>query len=167
MLFRASPGTLEERGASWLFLRWVVDQFGDGVIRRLSETRLTGQANVASATGEPLGLLLTQWFLANYVSDLPGFTAPARLRYSRWKFRTQYADLNAQQPTVVDRKFPIVPPVFTGGAFDVIGFLRSGSGAYFRVTVPPGPRGAALQLTASDGVVLNPAAARLNIIRVR
>ncbi|OGU06348.1 MAG: hypothetical protein A2W29_10685 [Gemmatimonadetes bacterium RBG_16_66_8] len=167
VLFKVSPGTLEERGAAWLFLRWVVDQFGDGVIRRLAETRLTGKENVVAATGEPLAQLLTHWFLANYVSDLPGFTAPARLRYSRWKFRTQYADLNSQQPALFDRKFPIVPPVFTGGAFDVSGFLRSGSGAYFRVRVPPGPRGAALELTHSGGAAINPAFARLNIVRVR
>jgi hypothetical protein len=167
MLFAVSPGTLEERGASWLFLRWVVDQFGDDLIRRLSETRLTGQDNVVGATGEPISQLLTQWFLANYVSDLPGFTAPARLRYARWRFRTTYADLNRQAPSTFDRPFPIVPLTFTGGAFDVSGILRSGSGPYFRVLVPPGPRGTALQLTADPSGALSGGEARLDLIRLR
>ncbi|MBI3983344.1 MAG: hypothetical protein HY337_10555 [Gemmatimonadetes bacterium] len=167
VLFDTSPGTLEERGASWLFLRWVVDQFGDDVIRRLSETRLTGQENVAAATGEPVSRLLTDWFLANYVSDLPGFTAPARLRYGRWRFRTTFADLNRQAPSTFDRSFPIVPVVFIGGAFDVSGILRSGSGPYFRVRIPPGQRGTALQLTRAPSGELSGVEARLNLIRVR
>jgi len=167
MLFKVTPGTIEERGASWLFLRWVVDQFGDPVIRRLSETSLRGQQNIAAATSESVPLLLTQWFLANYVSDLPGVPTQGRLRYRKWNFRTQYANLNAQSPTTFDRPFPIVPPVFTGGMFDVSGYLRSGSGAYFRVRVPPGPRGTAVQLTDGGGGALNGAAARLNVVRLK
>ena len=167
VLFNVSPGTLEERGASWLFLRWVVDQFGDNVIRRLSETSLKGQQNIAAATGESVSLLLTQWFLANYVSDLPGVTVPARLRYRKWNFRTQYANLNSQSPTTFNRPFPIVPPVFTGGTFDVSGYLRSGSGSYLRVGVPPGPRGTAVQFTDGGGGTLNGAVARLNVVRLR
>lgn len=167
VLFSVSPGSLEERGASWLFIRWVVDQFGDNVIRRLVETRLTGQQNVAAVTGEPVPRLLTQWFLANYVSDLTGFTAPARLKFARWRFRTTYADLNRQSPSTFDRPFPIVPMAFVGGGIDATGMLRSGSGPYFRVLVPPGPRGAALQLTDGAGGALSANEARLNLIRIR
>jgi hypothetical protein len=167
VLFAVSPGSLEERGAAWLFVRWVVDQFGDHVVRRMVETRLTGQQNVAAATGEPVPRLLTQWLLANYVSDLTGFTAPARLKFARWRLRTTYADLNRQAPSTFDRPFPIVPTAFVGGAIAVTGMLRSGSGPYFRVLVPPGPRGAALQLTDGLGDALGANEARLNLIRIR
>lgn len=167
-LFKRGNGTLEERGASWLFLRWVVDQFGDGVIRRLSETSLTGERNIAAATGEPVAQLLSQWFFANWVSDLPGFTPQSRLEYKTWNFRTVYADLNRQAPTTFDRPYPLVPDVHLGGDFTVVGVLRAGSGDYFRVIQLPSQRGFALQFTdASGGPLPTAVPTRLNVIRIQ
>jgi len=161
-------GTLEERGAGWLFLRWLVDQFGDGLTRRLSETGLTGAANVAAATGEPVATLLPQWFLANYVSDLPGFSAPPRLKYKTWSFRKTYADLNRQSPSSFDRPFPLDPPVFVGGTFNVSGTLRAASGDYFLAVQLAGQRGFALQFSDPAGNAFLPSVpARLNVIRLR
>ena len=53
----SSTGTLPERGAVWLFLRWTLDQFatdtilGTDLTRRLVGTSLTGIANLTAATG--------------------------------------------------------------------------------------------------------------------
>src|SRR5688500_17691413 len=119
--FGEGAGTLAVRGAAWLFLRWLVDQFGPDLPRRLSETPLVGAANIEGATGEPVERLLSQWFLANYVSDLPDFTPPARLKYETWRFRTTFASLNQQLPANFDRPFPIGPLVADGGTFDISG----------------------------------------------
>ncbi|MBI2616257.1 MAG: hypothetical protein HYW52_11405, partial [Gemmatimonadetes bacterium] len=167
-LFKSGTGTLEERGAAWLFLRWVVDQFGDDVTRRLSETGLSGANNVAAATGEPVATLLPQWFLANYVSDLPGFTAPSRLNYRTWSFRRTYADLHRQSPTTFDRPFPLEPAVFLGGTFNVSDVLRAGSGDYFLAVQIAGQKGFGLQFMQSSGVPFpSSLPARLNVIRLR
>ncbi|MBI3081613.1 MAG: IPT/TIG domain-containing protein [Gemmatimonadetes bacterium] len=167
-LFKSGTGTLEERGAAWLFLRWVVDQFGDDVTRRLSETGLSGANNVAAATGEPVATLLPQWFLANYVSDLPGFTAPSRLTYRTWSFRRTYADLHRQSPTTFDRPFPLEPAVFLGGTFNVSDVLRAGSGDYFLAVQIAGQKGFGLQFMQSSGVPFpSSLPARLNVIRLR
>jgi len=166
--FGQGTGTLEERGAAWLFLRWVVDHFGDDVIRRLSETGLKGGDNVAAATGEPLAGLLPQWFLANYVSDMPGFTAPSRLAYTTWNFRKTYASLNQQSPTNFDRPFPLVPPAYLGGNFDQSGALRAGSGDYLLAVQVPGQGGFGLQFTQAGGAPFSSSVpARLNVIRIR
>jgi len=87
-------GTLAERGAMWLFVRYLVDQYaanqsltaGDVVTRQLDQTTLTGAANVAHVTGRPFAETVAHWALANYVSDLqqPGFTPPPELRYVTW-----------------------------------------------------------------------------------
>ncbi len=167
-IFGDGTGTLEERGASWLFLRWIVDQFGSEVLRRLSETRLVGSDNVAAATGEPMSQLLADWFLANYVSDLEDFTAPGRLRYSSWRFRRTYLSLHQQNAERFDRPFPLEPLEFMGGTFDVTGILRSGSGDYFRVVQAAGQRGFTVELLDGSGDPLSgPAEPRLNVIRIR
>jgi hypothetical protein len=138
------------------------------VIRRLSESGATGAANVEQATGEPPEVLLPQWFFANYVSDLPGFAAPARLQYATWAFRTTYESLHQQAPNDFDRPFPLVPDSARGGAFELNGSLRSGSGYYFRVIQDALQRGFTLQFTDPDGGSVDPnVAPRLNVIRVR
>ncbi len=168
LLYTQGTGTLEERGSGWLFLRWLADQFGDGVIRRLSETALTGAENVEAATGESLDRLLPQWLLANYVSDLPDFEAPARLRYLSWRFRTTYESLNQQDPDTFDRPFPLVPTPFDGGTFLLNGTLRSGSGDFVRVVQDAGQPGFTLEFTSPSGEDIDPdLAPRLNVIRLR
>jgi len=84
----AGIGGLANRGAYWLFVRYLVDQVGatlgsaDSVTRRLDMTALTGAANVSHAAGgTSFPTILEQWALANYVSDLPGFSAPPELQY--------------------------------------------------------------------------------------
>ena len=163
-------GTLDERGAGWLLVRWMMDQFGDGLSRRLLETSQTGEANVVAAVGEPIEGLLPQWFLANYVSDLSvnGFTPPPRLRYTSWAFRTTYGSLNQQNPSRFPVPFPIEPQIFTGGTFLANGTLHSGSGDYYRVVQPPAARGFTVSMTGSAGEPLSSTLApRLNVIRIR
>ncbi len=167
-LFNEGTGTLAERGAGWLFLRWVVDQFGASTLRRLSETKLVGEANIANAVGEPLQSLLSDWFLANYVSNLPDLTTSSRLQYSTWDFRDVYQSLNNQAPEQFDRPFPILPQNFTGGSFDLSGFLQAGSGDYVRVTLPGNVAGFTVQLVDGAGNPLSGTVVpRLNVIRLR
>jgi hypothetical protein len=162
-------GTLEERGAGWLFLRWLVDQYGDDAIRRLVETSRTGTDNVTAVAGAPFAQLASQWFLANYVSDLsvPGFTAPSRLQYSTWAFRTTYQSLHDQLASRFPDPFPIAPAPF-GNTFSASGTLRAGSGEYFLVQLGANENG--FTVTVDDGAggpVSSTVVPRLNVIRIR
>jgi hypothetical protein len=169
LLYNEGTGTLEERGASWLFLRWMVDHFGSEVLRRLSETKLTSTENVVAATGEPISKLLSEWFLANYVSDHPDIDEiPQRLSNLTWNLREVYASLYSQDRSLFDRPFPIEPVVFNGGTFDVSGTLGGGSGAYFRVIQTGGQGGFTARLVDSAGDPLTEeTASRLHVVRIR
>lgn len=161
-------GTLEERGASWLFVRWVVDQFGDVVVRRMVETSLTGADNVGAVVGEPFSRLLSEWFLANYVSDLSGFTAPPRLRYTTWSFRGVYESLQQQDPERFPDPYPLVPRQFTGGAFNVGGTLRSGSGDFYLIRQLGSQSGFTVSFANPVGGPVNEAVMpRLQVIRIQ
>lgn len=168
LVFSRGTGTLEERGSGWLFLRYLVDQHGTGVTRRLSETNLVGSENVVSAVGEPFATLAARWMLGNYVSDLPNFTAPPELRLTTWSLRQTYSNLHEQAPDVFDRPFPIEPLRFVGGTFEANGTIRSGSGTYFLVLQKPMQRGFTFEFTGPTGEPLPASAvARLNVIRVK
>ena len=162
------PGELAERGAVWLFVRYLVDRFGPQTSRDLVNTSSLGAANVAAVTGTAFANLLGHWALAVYASDYPGFTAPAELRYASWHFRTTFADLNAQAPSDFDRVFPLVPFSGIGGAVSVTGTLRSGSGAFVLATQAPDGRSFELDFSPTTGGIFPLAAgAQIAVVRLR
>lgn len=103
-------GTLPERGAAWLFLRWLGDQKGPEIYRRLSETRATGAANVEAQANEPFQQLFADWVLALYADLNPAVDRAKldpRYRYLTRDFRAIFArfhDLNE-----IPDPFPISP----------------------------------------------------------
>jgi hypothetical protein len=120
----------------------------------------------------PFDRLLSRWFLANWVSDLPDSILadgdkPAELTYASWAFRTTFASFHAQDPSRFPRPFPLVPTLLTPSAFNQVGTLRAGSGDYFRIVQPATDPGFTAALTQPSGAPLTDAVPRLNVIRIR
>ncbi|MCU0620024.1 MAG: hypothetical protein MUC69_00820 [Gemmatimonadales bacterium] len=162
-----SFGSLPERGAGWLFVRWLADHYGDGSVpattltRALVATTARGAANVEAAAGVGFPELVSHWQLANYLDDLPGFTAAEpRLAYRSVNLRRTFANL-----------FPVYPlrPDSVGAqGLDRTGTLRAGSGRHVRVVQPAGGGEAVVDLAAPDGTPINAlAAARVAVTRIR
>jgi hypothetical protein len=168
LLIPADTGTLAMVGASWLFTRYLVDQFGDSLPGKLVQTTLTGAANVAAQTGQPFAQTVSRWALANWVSDLPGFTAPSELKYSSWHFRNTFSSLHSQDPTDFPLAYPLVPTFSAGNAVNTSGTLRSGSGEYVRAVQPAGGAAFTLHFSANGTTAVSPAVIpRLVVVRVR
>jgi hypothetical protein len=175
LLIALDQGTLAEIGASWLYMRYLVDQYGDTLPRKLVRTNLTGWRNVAQQTSRSQTVQnyqtgLSRWALANWVSDLPGFPTPAELTYPSWHFRTRtFASLNAQRPTLFPRPYPLVPDTSAGTAVGLSGWIRSGSGMYQRVLQAANAPGFALLFSPNGSATPFPpnVFARLNVIRIR
>src|SRR5436309_1113356 len=168
LLIEFDQGTLAEVGASWLFVRYLVDQYGAALPGKLDQTTLSGAVNVAAQTGHAFDTTVTRWALANWVSDLPGFTAPPELQYTSWHFRTTYASLNAQDPANFPLPYPLVPTRSAGSAVSLSGTLRSGSGVYQRaLRGPSAPAYTLLFRRSATSLFPTALGARLNVIRIR
>jgi hypothetical protein len=162
-----STGKLEERGANWLFVRWLADHFATDTIlgtdftRRLVATSISGGSNVEAQTGEEFSKLVGQWQLANYLDDLPGFTEPtARLRYKSWNFR--------QEAAAEGLPYPLTPDSSSGAAYSHSGVLRAGSGRHIRLVQAAGAPSVDLTATAAAGTALSATLEpRIALVRVR
>ncbi len=162
-----STGKLEERGANWLFVRWLADHFaadsilGTELTRALVATNQVGSTNVTARTGVDFGTLVGEWQLANYLDDLPGFSEPtARLRYKSWNFRA-VADSNSQP-------YPLQPDNTDGTAYEHSGTLRAGSGHHVLVVQPPSAGPVDLRLTNGTGGALSTTVQpRIALVRIR
>ena len=171
----SSSGTLPERGANWLFVRWLADQsptdtvLGTDITRRLTGagspaglSTVGGQNAAASAVlfqpGVSFATLVSQWHLANYAEDLPGFTEPSgRLRYKSWDFAAAF-DARFFFP------YPLQPDSSSGVSYARGGILRGGSGVYLRIVQGTSGAAVALGLDIRNSGAVQP---RYAVVRLR
>jgi len=172
----AGIGSLPERGAAWLFVRYLVDQYAadttvaswNVLTRQMLATTDVGATNIANRTGSTFTGVVTRWAIATWVSDLPGFLASDELKYKSWAFRTTYASLHAQDAGNFPKSFPLTPTTSAGRAVLLTGTLHAGSGFYHRAFQAPNAPGFTLLFGTGTGGPLDPALLpRLNVIRVR
>jgi hypothetical protein len=81
-------GTLGERGAAWLFLRWIAEQYGDFIFRDIVAAAPNGVANIEAQTGEDFFRLYADWAVAVWADDLniPGLAD--RYQFPKWQLRS-------------------------------------------------------------------------------
>ena len=168
-----SLGQLPDRGANWLFVRWLVDHFdtdplGSNLTRQLLLTSATGRANVEAVTGQPFETLVAQWQMANYLDNLSGFTdASGRLGYSSWNLRATYASLHSQDPFRFRLVYPLVPDT-AGASYSRTGTLRGGSGRHILIEQSPSAGAVQVKLTKDGTAALDAALdARFGVARIR
>jgi len=133
----AGGGTLEERGAGWLFTRWLSDRYGADLPRRLVQSPLRGATNVADRVGRPFDHLAAEFAVMGYVDSLPGVprsAIPASLRLQTRNLRQLFARLNV---IINVPEFPVELTELTAGQ-RATGTLRGGGAIYARVTAPQG-----------------------------
>ncbi len=158
----AGIGGLAERGAYWLFVRFLVDQFAGGTTqaaantftRSLEATNQLGVGNVVARTGTAFPTIVERWTLANYVSDLPSFPTPPELQYVKWQFRTAFPTFNAKCNSRIPGAFPLAPPPVTGSSAQLAGMLRAGSGSYYLMQQAPSAPSFSLLFSNSGGFAL-------------
>jgi hypothetical protein len=134
----SGDGTLVQRGATWLFLRWLGDQQDSLVYGRLDQTTFTGVPNVENASGASFSTLFGEFALALYTDSLPGVarsSIPAALRFTSRNLRALYGKQHQRNVSNFPLTFPI--PVSTlpaGGSVDEAMF--PGTMDYFLLTAP-------------------------------
>lgn len=163
LIVSAGQGTLEERGAGWLFLRYLRDRSGGNqLLTGLTQSTTTGIANVTAATGLSWESAFSDWSTALAIElevELNGLVTKDELHFSG-------IDLLAVLGGAGDSDYPLVVDAITEGDFLRDGRVLSAASAYFRLRSTD-PGGVALTISAQDGGPLDPTAGlRLRIIRI-
>ena len=123
-------GTLEERGAAWVFLRWIAEQYGDFIFRDLTQKPQNGVANVVAQTGESFFRLFADWAVALWAEDqdIPGLAD--RYQIPKWLMRDI---LLVSPPGGGDPVYALQPLQETFATFrsDSISEFLAGSSPYY------------------------------------
>lgn len=154
---------LATRGATWSFLRYVVDRArsSDGDFwRRLVDSRGTGAVNLDSAlagTGLTTLATLRDWSVSVLADDVVAALG-ATLQQKSWNFVTSYPAVGG------GLTYALAPRVLSSGLGSSVGLIGGGSG-YFRFGVPQNQE--ALIRAAPIGGAPLPNGTRLTIIRIK
>ncbi|MGH7475451.1 MAG: IPT/TIG domain-containing protein [Longimicrobiales bacterium] len=71
LLAEGGFGTLEQRGAAWLVLKYLAGHHGQTILGELTRTTLTSTDNVSERTGEAWSATFNDWSVALYADDAP------------------------------------------------------------------------------------------------
>jgi hypothetical protein len=142
------------RGGDWLLVRWLSDQLGTGVLKKLDQSALTGVANIESASGQAFPNLFANFALALYTDSLPGLartTAPAANRFTTRNVRQLWNRLFVTSGGAPDIPFPdplFLFPITTDTSLAV---LAPGTSAYFRLDTPASAATVSIQFSGAGG----------------
>jgi hypothetical protein len=153
LVVAAGQGSLEERGAGWLYALYLWNTAGgDEVLGRLTRTTLTGVANVEAATGRPWARLFADWSAALYADGPP----------ERYPFG--YATLRLRSLLQEPFPYPLIPESLGSSDFLRSGSLWSSSARHY-IVIPPAGGFTALRLGgAAGGNAPAEAALRLRVV---
>lgn len=143
-------GTLEERGAAWLFLRWLGDQKGNGIYRSLVQTTRSGIDNVANVAGEPFPALFGAFGIATYTDSIDGVartSVPTRYRFTSRNTRQVFGRLYPTKPN------PVAPTILGCNAASQKAMLQ-GTSAYFLIGESLGCTRTQLDMTTPEKTAL-------------
>lgn len=137
LLSSLSPGTLEERGAAWLFVKYLLGHFGGNqLLGRLTQTTRTSTANVTAETGRTWPSLLADWGPALFLDDL---AVPVERRFT-------FPDYALRATLGRFSTFPLQPRSLSYQDFTQADTLASSSSGF--LLVRPG-------FTTADGLYLS------------
>jgi hypothetical protein len=155
-------GTLEERGAGWLFVSYLRGRFGSAILGKLTRTTATGVANVDAATELTLAELLSDWGVALAVDGAPELVG----RTVEPRFSFPHLDLRALLSAPDDDGAYALQPLPVSGDFLLDGASAHASGSY--ILIEENGLGLNVALAGGGGAPF-PAGARrqLTVFRLR
>ena len=158
LLAYQTPGALAERGAGWLFLKYLRGRFGGQIIARITQgcsttpcpAAPTSAANIVAQTGLGWSILINDWAVALWASDAPelaGVSLDPRYTFGNFRPRRTlgqpaFGGVYLLQPTVEP---------FSGFNTGTRAVL-SATSAYYTVTGGAASGPLALSLAAPGGL---------------
>jgi hypothetical protein len=159
-LSEQSPGTLEQRGGNWLFVKYLMANYGGpDLLGRLIRSNNLGMANVQAETGRAWNELFTEFAVALWAtgaSELQGISVDERYGFGTTSLRSIITSAQG---------YPLRPIALNLTDFTHIGELPPGGLDYLLLSVGPaaqaafnasftGRRGGPFQGTGSPAVAV-------------
>lgn len=159
LLSPEQPGTLEQRGAAWLLLKYLQAHHGGyTLLRTLTGSSKTGVSSVAAATGRPWQDLWSDFGVALWADGAPGLSASPEPRFGFGGY--------AVRDDLADPVYGLNPVSVPWRDFNQSFALGSGGHAHLIVTASPADPPLNLVVTDPAGGDPGPSV-RASVLRIR
>lgn len=144
------------RGGDWLLMRWLGDQIGTAIYKKLDQSSQTGIANIQSASGQTFPVLFGNFGISLVSDSLPGLprsTASAVNRFLTRNVRQLWYRLfqTSAGPDVPTGNPLQLFPISTDTSTAV---MNPGTGSYFRLDTPASSATVTIQFSGPGGTPL-------------
>jgi hypothetical protein len=154
---------VEERGAGWLFLKYMNYRVGPTFLRRVESSQTTGATNVSGVAGVSWASLMRDWSIALYATgaaELTGVALPREQTFGAFDLRSAVAAVTSSGYTL--------KPLESGtGDFSVDWTMMPSTTSFVRLAAPAG--GAINLILAGErgGVLKTAAQPQIVVFRTR
>ncbi|HTR78005.1 MAG TPA: hypothetical protein VMH39_07835, partial [Gemmatimonadaceae bacterium] len=152
------------RGGDWQMMRYLADQFGTSVYKKLENGVADGITNIQNVTGQPFNTTLANFGMALYTDSLPGLprtTAPMQYRFVTRNMRQLWNRLyttTVAEFGVATSDVPYAMPLYLYPiTTDTTSSLMDpGTMSFYRLDTPSGSATVTIRFSAPGGVALQP-----------
>jgi hypothetical protein len=162
-------GTLEERGAGWLLLRYLLGHSQGDMLRQLTRSSVSGIANIEAVAKKTWETLLGEWAVALWADNAPELGSPpleSRYTFTNMNLRDALGTSQPQAP--FNGTYALRPPEAGFVDFLNAGVIQSGSQSYMLIKAGQNAQPIVVNLTGPRGAALPVSArAQISLLRVR
>ena len=134
--------SLAVRGAAWAIVRYGADNFSDGLPRTFTRALVagpdTGVKNFAAAAKVPLDTVVKGWLVSMYADHLGIAGLDAKYQYRSYNFRSVMPPVAKSVLSQNVAAYPLRVQTIGSGTDNIASKNRSGTGAFYRLTVAAG-----------------------------
>jgi hypothetical protein len=166
--------SLATRGAAWAIVRYAADNYSNGNPRSLTRALAagpdTGVKNFASATKASIDRLVKGWLLSMY--DGAHLTSPiaglsANYQYRTYNFRSIMPPVARDVLNQSSATYPLVVRTIGSGSDNIASTNLSGTGTYYRLTVPSGAGDKNVKILDASGNVASFPGEHIYVLRLQ
>lgn len=157
------------RGGDWLLMRWLGDQFGSSIYKKMNQSTNIGIPNIEAAAGKAFPVLFSDFGLALVTDSLPGYprtTAAPADRFVSRNLRQLWNRLYTTSGGETDIPYAYPVQVFSINADTTTSVMDPGTMSFFRLDTPTNSPTVSLQFAGPGGVPL-PSAAKPQLMIFR
>ena len=164
-----SDQNLSSSGADWAIGRFVADNYSNGNVRGLTRALAAGPnngiQNFTTVAGAPLDTLMAGWLVSMYADHLGITGLNARYQYRSYNFS------NIMPPVAGSvfngaNVYPLEVSPIGSGAANISTEVKSGSGDYFRLSVPANAGAKNVKIEDPSGSDVSFVGAHIYVLRV-
>jgi hypothetical protein len=154
-LSKEADTSLAVRGAAWSIVRYAADNYSNAAPRALTRVLATGPdtgvRNFASATKAPIDTLVKNWLVTNYADHLNIAGLDAKYQYRSYNMHSVMPPVAKSVLNQQTQTYPLHIQPIGSGSDNISGQNLSGTGTYYRLTVPAGAAAKNVKIVDSQG----------------